>query len=562
MFQALLRNPLASPDTLGVSAGAALGAMLAITFNVDFALLRRLGGAAGELRRLDRRARHRLRAVDGAAARHVDASVLLLAGVTLTALLSAVIAFVQYLARLHRNVPHRPLADGIARRRQLHADRWWRWCRWRSRMAGFATLPRVLDLDQRRRRVGGARGVDVDARRADRAGQRVAGDRAAVSLAGPIAFVGIIVPHLVRLIVGADHRLVLPASALFGGAFLIGCDVVARTSFAPLELPVGIVTAIIGGPFFLWLLFRKTRMTHADAPAELSGRLRWLLCSPGLSCARRTAALADAADRARIISLIPATTEMLFAMGAGDRVVGVGNYDDFPPEVERLPRVGGLLDPERRAHPVAEAGPGHRLRHADRPERAARPRAACRCIRYRPRGLPDITQTMRSARRAGRREGRRGDAAAAAHRAAARRVRARVAGRGRGRKRCWCSAASRARCGTSTPAAATGSCTTCSRSPAAPTSSAICDAAVGRHEHRDDPGARAGGDHRAALRRRRHHADSIEAERRVWNALPSVPAVRNQRVHLLTATSSSSPGRASSWPPSGSRATLHPEAFK
>jgi iron complex transport system permease protein len=82
---------------------------------------------------------------------------------------------------------------------------------------------------------------------------------AAVSLAGPVGFVGIIVPHLVRLIVGADHRLVLPASALFGAAFLVACDLVARTLFAPAELPVGIVTALIGGPFFLWLLFRRAR---------------------------------------------------------------------------------------------------------------------------------------------------------------------------------------------------------------------------------------------------------------------------------------------------------------
>ena len=80
---------------------------------------------------------------------------------------------------------------------------------------------------------------------------------AAVSLGGPVSFVGIVVPHLVRLITGADHRLVLPASALFGAAFLIGCDLIARTALAPVELPVGIVTAIIGGPFFLWLLFRR-----------------------------------------------------------------------------------------------------------------------------------------------------------------------------------------------------------------------------------------------------------------------------------------------------------------
>jgi iron complex transport system permease protein len=71
-----------------------------------------------------------------------------------------------------------------------------------------------------------------------------------------VLFVGIIVPHIVRLIVGADHRLVLPASALFGASFLIVCDLVARTIVAPIEVPVGIITAIIGGPFFLWLLFR------------------------------------------------------------------------------------------------------------------------------------------------------------------------------------------------------------------------------------------------------------------------------------------------------------------
>jgi iron complex transport system permease protein len=80
---------------------------------------------------------------------------------------------------------------------------------------------------------------------------------AAVSVGGPIGFVGIIVPHVVRLLVGADHRLVLPASLFTGAAFLVACDALARTLFAPLELPVGIITALIGGPFFLWLLLRN-----------------------------------------------------------------------------------------------------------------------------------------------------------------------------------------------------------------------------------------------------------------------------------------------------------------
>ena len=74
---------------------------------------------------------------------------------------------------------------------------------------------------------------------------------------GPIGFIGIIIPHLVRLMVGADHRIVLPASALFGAAFLVAADVVARTAMAPVELPVGVITALIGGPFFLWLLVRQ-----------------------------------------------------------------------------------------------------------------------------------------------------------------------------------------------------------------------------------------------------------------------------------------------------------------
>jgi iron complex transport system permease protein len=80
---------------------------------------------------------------------------------------------------------------------------------------------------------------------------------AAVSVGGPIGFVGIIVPHLVRLMVGADHRLVLPIASCAGGAFLVACDVLARTIMAPVELPVGVVTATIGGPFFLWMLTRN-----------------------------------------------------------------------------------------------------------------------------------------------------------------------------------------------------------------------------------------------------------------------------------------------------------------
>jgi len=75
-----------------------------------------------------------------------------------------------------------------------------------------------------------------------------------VSVCGPIGFVGIMVPHICRLLIGYNHRLLLPASLLFGGAFLTVCDTFARTVVAPTEVPVGVITALLGGPFFMWLL--------------------------------------------------------------------------------------------------------------------------------------------------------------------------------------------------------------------------------------------------------------------------------------------------------------------
>lgn len=80
-----------------------------------------------------------------------------------------------------------------------------------------------------------------------------------VAMSGIIGFVGLVVPHLLRLVVGPDHRLLLPASALFGAALLVLADIVARTMVAPAEVPIGIITAVLGGPLFLWLLIRHKR---------------------------------------------------------------------------------------------------------------------------------------------------------------------------------------------------------------------------------------------------------------------------------------------------------------
>jgi iron complex transport system permease protein len=255
IFQALLRNPLATPDTLGVSSGAALGAMLAIAFHFDFAIaglssvsLSSLAGAIGALAIVYMLATARRRGL--------STTVLLLAGVTMTAFFSALTLFVQYMS---------DFAD------TFRAVRWLMGAldvgSYTPLLAALplmaiafvmvAALPRPLDLISLGADSAAARGVNVQ--RAERlaliSASLVTG--AAVSISGPVAFVGLVVPHIVRLVVGSDHRLVLPASALFGATFLIGCDLIARTMFAPIELPVGIVTAIIGGPFFLWLLVRR-----------------------------------------------------------------------------------------------------------------------------------------------------------------------------------------------------------------------------------------------------------------------------------------------------------------
>ena len=255
VFQALLRNPLASPDTLGVSAGAALGAVLAITYNADFSLLgvsaiplATLAGSLGALAIVY--------GLSAARRRGASSMVLLLAGVTLTTLLGALTTFVRYLADFTQTLQtvrwlmgsldvgsYGPIGAALVPLTLA--------------CAGFATLPRVLDLLSVGAESAAARGVNVPRAEKIALASASLATGAAVSLAGPLSFVGIIVPHLVRLLVGADHRLVLPAAALFGSAFLIACDVVARTAFAPAELPVGIVTAIMGGPVFLWLLFRR-----------------------------------------------------------------------------------------------------------------------------------------------------------------------------------------------------------------------------------------------------------------------------------------------------------------
>jgi iron complex transport system permease protein len=255
IFQGLLRNPLATPFTLGVSAGAALGAMLAITFGWTFGMpgvpavpLASFIGSIGAVAIVY--------ALATARHRGMSTNTLLLAGVTMNAFFSALILFVQYFADFAET--YRTLRwlmgdldissyEPILTATPLVL----------LSFAAFGWLARPLNLLSLGADSAETRGINVVR------AQRVAffsaslATGAAVSVGGPIGFIGIVIPHLVRLMVGADNRIVLPASILFGAAFLIGCDLIARTAMAPIELPVGVITALIGGPFFLWLLVRN-----------------------------------------------------------------------------------------------------------------------------------------------------------------------------------------------------------------------------------------------------------------------------------------------------------------
>ncbi len=256
VFQALLRNPLASPDTLGVSAGATLGAIIVIAFHLDVSTLGisaiPVASFAGSIGAFGI-----IYLLSIARRRGTSTTVLLLAGVAITALLSALNRFVTLIADFtdtFRSVRWMMGALDVGSYREITAAL----VPMAIAFGIILTLPRVLDLISLGSEAAAFRGVDV--KRAERLALIGASlsTGAAVSLGGPIPFVGIIVPHMVRLMVGADHRIVLPASALFGATFLIVCDLVARTVFGPVEPPVGTVTALLGGPFFLWLLFRRS----------------------------------------------------------------------------------------------------------------------------------------------------------------------------------------------------------------------------------------------------------------------------------------------------------------
>jgi len=256
MMQALVRNPLADPYVLGVSAGAAVGALAALLFGaalwaVDLGALAGAVGISLLLYLLARRELGGLRGGARAAVRSGESGVLLLTGVVLASACMALVTLMLSVA------PESRLRGMVFWMIGDLAGSGWRLLPW------LVLLPALL-LALRR-----ARALNVMALHADAAvalGVDVAFERrflflcsglltaCAVSTGGSIGFVGLVVPHACRYAFGPDHRILLPAATLAGGGFLVLADTLARTVLAPQQLPVGVLTSLIGVPVFLFQL--------------------------------------------------------------------------------------------------------------------------------------------------------------------------------------------------------------------------------------------------------------------------------------------------------------------
>jgi iron complex transport system permease protein len=260
LFQALLRNPLADPYILGVSGGAALGGITVLSFGgalgLGYAAVPPAAFAGAILTIL------LLFAVSGGTGR-LSPTTLLLTGVVFNAFASAAIVFMASIAGLVEGASIFLWLIGNLSDARFEVAGW---------VAAFLALglacalplARGLNLLALGEEPAAQLGVDVERVKKVLLAATSLMVGAAVSVSGLVGFVGLIIPHLLRLLFGPDHRLLVPASALGGAAFLVLCDTAARTLLVGRELPVGAITAMAGGPLFLILLRRH----HARALAQ------------------------------------------------------------------------------------------------------------------------------------------------------------------------------------------------------------------------------------------------------------------------------------------------------
>lgn len=254
LLQGVFRNPLADPGLIGVSSGAALGAVAVIVLGVSSLGLMTLPLAAFLAGTATTFLVYRL------ALRHgrTDVATLLLVGLALNALAGATTGLLTY------------LADDV----QLRSIVFWTMgglggALWETLIVAAPWIGLSLVLAPRLGRAlnlfalgeSEARHLGIEVEQVKRGVILLAAlaTGTSVALAGPIGFIGLIVPHIVRLIAGPDHRLLLPACALGGATLLVLADLLARTMAAPAEIPVGLITAFAGGPFFLALILRARR---------------------------------------------------------------------------------------------------------------------------------------------------------------------------------------------------------------------------------------------------------------------------------------------------------------
>jgi iron complex transport system permease protein len=259
VFQALLRNPLADPFVLGVSGGAALGGIVALTLGTAAGLGYAAVPPAAFLGALLTTA---LLYVVAGAGNRVSANNLLLTGVVFNAFASAAIVFMASIAGLTES--SRIFLWLIGNLSAARSDvALWVAVFLALGLASSGVLARSLNLlilgDEPAEQLGVP--IETHKRILLLATSLMVG--AAVSVAGLVGFVGLIIPHLLRLCFGPDHRLLIPTAALGGAAFLVICDTVARTMLGGRELPVGAITALVGGPLFLFLLRRHHQRIFA-----------------------------------------------------------------------------------------------------------------------------------------------------------------------------------------------------------------------------------------------------------------------------------------------------------
>ncbi len=250
VFQSVLRNPLAEPFILGISSGAALGAVSAIVLGTDsrFAIsAAAFVGALFTVALIMAFARRRER---------VNTTTLLLCGVVLNAFIVAIIMF--FIATTTDQKLHSILFWLYGDLSSSHYAQVWTLLP--VSFLGAAILYRYarhLNLFTAGEDAALQLGMNVESAKNTLLVTVSLMVGFVVSVSGIIGFVGLIVPHLMRMAFGADHRLLLPASALFGAFFLIAADTLSRVIIAPNELPVGVITAFLGAPFFIVLLNRR-----------------------------------------------------------------------------------------------------------------------------------------------------------------------------------------------------------------------------------------------------------------------------------------------------------------